>query len=201
MLLSLLLFTTAASGKESELIQFFKQWQTLQADFEQVVFDQSNRQIQRQEGQIYLQRPGQFRWDYQSPYEQQIIADGSKIWIYDIDLEQVTAKAQALTVGNTPAQLLSDPDALKNNFHITAANRDEESKLTWFELTPRDPDSTFEMIRIALSRDGLHTLELHDSFGQTTRMQFDNLQLDLKLDPLLFHFIPPEGVDLIDETE
>jgi len=172
--------------------------ETLKADFTQKVFDQRGGLQQTLQGRLLLQRPGKFRWSYQSPYEQEIVADGNKVWMYDVDLEQVTVKHQAQTVGGTPALLLSSRDEWRKDFDVAAISRGD--KLQWYELTPKEEDGSFEHLYLAINDGQLARLEIHDSFGQTTELIFSNLQTDIAIDNAAFEFQLPDGVDVIDET-
>ncbi len=171
---------------------------TLKADFIQQVFDQRQRMQQTMRGRLVLQRPGRFRWTYQSPYEQEIVADGKKVWMYDVDLEQVTVKQQDQTVGGTPAVLLSSRDEWREQFDVSADG--SKYGLQWFKLTPKQEDGSFEYLRIGVEGDKLQRLEIQDSFGQLTTVQFLNLQVDVALEPEVFVFVLPEDADVIDET-
>lgn len=187
-----------AAPESTELAEFLSGFKTFQADFEQSTFDQNGRLSQQMRGFVVIQRPGRFRWDYQSPYEQEIIADGHKVWFYDIDLEQVTVKLQAQTLGNTPGELLSRGGALAENFTIEEApSRDG---LNWYNLKPKAPDSSFERLSLAMSGGVLARMELLDSFGQLTELRFENVRVDQPVDGALFQFAAPAGIDVIDET-
>ncbi len=187
-----------AAPRSAELADFLAGFKTFQADFEQSTFDQNGRLSQQMRGFVVIQRPGRFRWDYQSPYEQEIIADGHKVWFYDIDLEQVTVKLQARTLGNTPGELLSRGGALADKFTIEpAASRDG---LNWYNLKPKASDTSFERLSLAMSGGVLVRMELLDSFGQLTELRFDNVRVDQPVDGALFQFTAPAGIDVIDET-
>lgn len=180
---------------------FFNNIQTMQADFQQTLVDEQGNVVQEASGTFALQRPGKFRWDYAMPFEQLIVADGKKVWIYDVELEQVTVKPLQAALGSTPAALLSGSQPLEDNFTIT--ERGTQDGLQWIELQPKAEatDSSFESIRMAFDSGDLRVMQLLDSFGQTTYMRFSDLQSNPDIDPSLFEFIPPEGVDVIGETD
>ncbi len=183
---------------QTALEKYFSSIETLQANFEQRVFDQRGRLIQEMKGKVYIQRPGRFRWDYARPYEQHIVADGERIWIYDVDLEQVTVKPQQSTMGSTPALVLSEPHSLGDNFLIAVGT--EQNGVQWFQLEPREQNDGFQSLRLALDKNGLRQMELVDSFDQTTELYFEQLKLNKGIDANRFQFAVPAGVDVFDET-
>ena len=135
------------AAQDSDLQTFFNTLQSLKADFTQEVYGPRRELQQSTEGSVIVQRPGKFRWDYELPYEQHIVADGKKVWLYDVDLEQITIKPQDSTMANTPASLLSDADQLNKQFDVLAVVREGQD---WFELIPKQADSGFEALFIML---------------------------------------------------
>ncbi len=166
---------------------------TLQAKFEQSVLDQSHNQADRFQGVFYLRRPGQFRWDYSEPYEQLIVADGDRIWLYDSDLDQISHRSQEDALSGTPAQLLSDASPIEDNFEVIDIGASQG--MAWVELIPRDKESQFVRILLAFMGQELRRMEMADQFGQVTRFQFYDIQRNLALPDELFEFEPPEGSD------
>jgi outer membrane lipoprotein carrier protein len=166
------------------------------------VTDANGKLIQQGQGEMMIARPGRFRWEYRRPYEQLIIADGHKLWVYDPELEQVTVKPVDEALGNTPALLLSGVHPLEQDFTVREA-RAPGDRLHWVELLPKAEDSQFERILLGFSggQSGgqLQQMALHDSFGQVTRLDFENMQRNLPLAPSLFRFEPPAGVDVVGE--
>lgn len=186
----------AAEGADA-IAEVFKH-KTLKADFIQKVYDSRGQLQQTMHGRLALRRPGRFRWSYQSPYEQEIVADGQKVWMYDIDLEQVTVKHQSETMGGTPALLLSSRDEWRDDFNVAEVKRGDSLK--WYELTPKQEDGAFEHLYLAIEGNKFHRLEIQDNFGQTTELEFLNLQLNPVIDDEVFKFVVPEDVDVLDET-
>ena len=119
----------------------------------------------------------------------------SDFHFYDKDLEQVTVKAQKGMLDNTPAMLLSNPAKLDQLYHVKPQG--EEGGLFWYELIPRQEGGSFERINLAFRNNHLRIMELQDSFSQTTRLMFKNIKRNPDLDPKLFQFTPPKGVDVI----
>ncbi len=196
--ISLFVSAPLHAADDADAIAKIFRHKTLKADFLQQVFDQYGRLQQTLRGRLILQRPGKFRWSYQSPYEQEIVADGKKVWMYDVDLEQVTVKHQAQTVSGTPALLLSSRDEWRKDFDVAAIKRGDE--LQWYELTPKEKDGSFEHLYLATKSGQLARLEIADNFGQTTELIFSNLQTDVVINKDAFQFQAPDGVDVIDET-
>jgi outer membrane lipoprotein carrier protein len=187
----------AETTPQSRLKTFLDSARTLQADFTQVQLDESGRPKQESKGTFYLQRPGKFRWDYAKPYRQEIVSAGGKVWFYDVDLEQVTAKKLGQAVGSTPALLLSGEMALEDNF--TIENQGADEGMFWIKLVPKSEEGGFRYVLIGLEGDKLAGMELSDNFGQLTRIYFANLRTGIALDPKLFQFSPPPGVDVFED--
>jgi len=179
------------------LHNFLAKASSLQADFRQVVVNEKGEPGKQSSGEFYLQRPGKFRWDYTKPYAQEIVSNGGKVWFYDKDLAQVTAKKLNQAIGSTPALLLSGEAALEKNF--TIQSQDKEEGLYWIKLIPKEEESGFKYVLIGLDGDTLSGMELADNFGQLTRIYFSNLKLGAKLDAAKFDFKPPEGVDVLED--
>lgn len=201
--LLLLLFAAApqialAGEGLDRLNRFFDGLTSLRANFEQSVMDPGAFALQESRGVLIMQRPDKFLWDYQHPYQQSITADGEKIYIYDADLEQVTIKPMQQSMGDTPALLLSSAGKLSESFVITETG--EDSGLQWLQLKPREQESNFVMMRLAFDAGTLRIMELVDSFDQTTRLLFSDLQRNPTVDPALFRFVAPPGVDLLEES-
>jgi outer membrane lipoprotein carrier protein len=198
-LVALFCFSTAgaADSPVQRLRNFLARANTLEAEFSQTQIAESGRPGQKSSGVFYLQRPGKFRWDYKSPYQQEIVSSGGKVWFYDVDLEQVTAKRLNEAIGSTPALLLSGEVALENNFVVETQGSDEG--LYWIKLLPKSEDSGFRYVTIGLDGDTLSGMELSDNFGQLIRIYFSNVKTGIRLAPDLFEFRPPAGVDVFEE--
>jgi outer membrane lipoprotein carrier protein len=182
----------ALSGPQ-QLEAFLKDLATLQADFVQTL--QQEDEAYTSSGVFYLQRPGLLRWEYTSPSEQLIVADGDRIWLYDIELEQVSHRSQQAALVGTPALLLSGQEPINQHFEVNDLG--EADGLNWVELLPKGKESQFSSLRMALNENRLQRMEMIDNFGQTTRFVFDNIQRNPSLDATLFEFKPPPMIDLI----
>ncbi len=199
-LLAFVFFNTAAHAEDQPVKQlkaFLAATKSLTADFKQVLIDESGNAVQSSYGVFYLQRPGKFRWDYQKPFQQQIVSSSGKVWFYDADLEQVTIKKMDESIGSTPALLLSGDVSLEENFTIEQQGEDEG--LLWIKLLPKSQESGFKYVLIGLDKGSLGGMELSDNFGQLTRIYFSNVKLNLAIAPSLFQFTAPKGADVFTE--
>jgi outer membrane lipoprotein carrier protein len=179
----------------SQLETFLQDLKTLKADFRQTLQQPDYDQVYASNGVFYLKRPGQLRWEYQTPSEQLIVADGSRVWLHDIDLEQVSHRSQKAVLDGTPAQLLSGTGPITEHFQVNELGVERE--LTWVELIPKSKEAQFSSVRLALQESRLERMEMLDNFGQVTRFFFDNLERNPELDDELFEFEPPPLIDLI----
>lgn len=190
--------THAGPGRE-QLEGFFREVKTVKADFSQTVLDAGSTVVQESGGRMVIKRPNKFRWDYERPYEQIIVGDGTRLWLYDVDLEQVTVKPLETALGSSPAALLSGNQPLEQSFEIVELG--SRGGQDWVELTPKREDATFERMLLAFDEHDLQTMELIDSFGQTTRLRFHNIQRNPRIESGTFVFEPPAGVDVIGDRE
>ncbi len=187
---------TAADGAATtRLDRFFDEVDTLQGRFTQAVVDEQGKTIQRGEGRVWLARPGRFRWEYERPYPQMILADGQRLWIYDEELEQVTVKPQRDALGAAPIALLDRRAELGDEFDVKGVVH--QDGLDWITLEPRVRDTEFVRVRMGLKGAVVRRMELLDQFGQTTRIAFSDLRLNAPIDSKVFRFHPPEGVDVL----
>lgn len=185
------------AGGVDSLKTFIGDTRTAKATFMQTVTDQNGKARQKSEGTLAFSRPGKFRWVYQKPYEQLIVGDGSKLWIYDADLEQVTVRKLGDALGSSPAALLAGNNDIEK--HFTLKDAGSSDGLEWLEARPRDKESTFESVRMGFSGNTLAAMELKDSFGQTTLLKFSALEKNPALNPAEFKFTPPKNADVISD--
>lgn len=190
-----------AEAAPEKLTEFLSGIQSMEATFEQWVMDAKQNALQNVTGKMWIQRPGQFRWDTADPYPQQIVSDGKVLWIYDEDLEQATKKTLDKQVGNTPALLLSgDPSKISESFQVSAYQFDETGE--WrFDLRPKDKDALFALLRVHFYReDELRDMYLEDSLGQTTRIEFKPVQLNNPIPESRFQLELDDSIDVIEEN-
>lgn len=165
------------------------------AHFKQLVLDKKMTTLQEASGTMMFSRPGRFRWVYEQPYEQLIVGDGAKLWMYDADLRQVTVKLMDRAIGSSPAALLAGSNEIGRHFNLKDMGK--RGTLEWLEATPKDKESTFESVRMGFTGKGLDVMELRDHFGQTTVIRFLDFEFNPKLNQDLFKFTPPKGADVI----
>jgi outer membrane lipoprotein carrier protein len=188
-----------ADEAQDALQRFFEDVKTLDGTFTQAVFDERGELLQQSKGTVKLQRPGHFRWDYQTPFAQLILADGRHLWIYDSDLAQVTVKALDSALGATPISLLTDFEPLDEHFVVRKSSRKDD--LLWVSLEPRIQDTDFSRVAFALDELGVKEMHLSDQFGQRTVIQFSDIKINRPLPESTFRFDVPEGVDVIGTFE
>lgn len=181
----------------SSLKNFYDKTHAMRADFYQVVTDRQGRKIQEVYGEMQLKRPNKFRWDYNKPYEQQIISDGNQVWLYDTELAQVTVRALSKALGSSPAALLAGGDSLDKNFKLV--NMVQKDNLDWVSANPKDKETGFEKISLAFKDNVLQEMDLVDSFGHQTQIIFSKVVLNPTLADKLFLFKVPKGVDVVGE--
>jgi len=194
-LLSLVIFMVLAPLQASELTDYLNKLRTLKATFTQSVFTNNEELKQKSKGVIVVQSPNKFYLEYNEPFKLVYVADGKKLWSYDEDLEQVVVKEQGNVLINTPAMLLGNPKDLTDSYSIEYIGVNEG--WNWFELTPKTQSNSFEAVSLAFVNKELIAMEMRDNFGQTTRLEFDKVAKNPKLNKNQFKFIPPKGVDVI----
>lgn len=196
--LVLLLAAPAYGDGRAQLERFFAEVNTFSAEFEQVVLDENLDRIEESLGRMWIARPGKFRWDYEPPLEQQIVSDGERVWIYDVELEQITVRSLGDALGRTPAILLAGRGDLEENYRIE--ERGLHGQIDWVALIPRDNDGNFSEIQMGFEGSELRLLQLADQLGQITRIVFSDNEVNPPLMATLFDFSPPPGVDVIDDS-
>lgn len=199
--LALLAALLLASGAQAAALERFQVYvrttQSARADFEQQVFDRSGKRVQESKGSFLFLRPGRFRWSYAKPYPQAIVGDGARIWIHDLDLNQVTVRKVTSAIGATPAALLAGASDIEKAFELSEAGT--KDGLEWLDAIPREREAGFERVRLGLGVAGVEAMELVDHFGQTTVLRFSNIARNPKLDGSEFRFTPPPGADVLGE--
>ena len=189
----------------ASLRDFYNHTDAMRAKFHQVVTDVKGRKEQEVEGTMQLQRPNKFRWDYNKPYEQQIISDGKKVFLYDIDLAQVTLRDLSQALGSSPAAMLAGGENVEKSFILKNAVRADKDvradndKLSWVLALPKNKDSGFERVILGFDGEKLQKMELYDSFNHITAITFSEVERNPKLKPSTFLFTPPAGVDVVGE--
>jgi len=184
----------AVAAAIDQLREFTAATRSARGEFSQQQLRSSGRPAESS-GTFAFTRPGKFRWDVVRPYEQLIVTDGERLHFYDKDLKQVTVRKVGDAIGATPAAILFGSNDLDASFVLKEAGTVDG--LEWLEATPKAKDSGFDRIRIGF-RGGLpEAMEVRDAFGQTTRFAFKGIERNPSLDPGLFRFTAPAGVDIV----
>jgi len=193
--LALLRATACFASPTTEVEKYLSGLATWSADFKQTIDDGNGKVVRSAAGNLYLQKPGKFRWDYSEPSEQLILADGKQIWFYDKDLQQANVRNMDASLANTPAVLLSGGGSLSSQFDVTALPPSDG--LEWYQLIPKHPDTDFQLVRIGFRNGDLASMFLADKLNQVTQLTFSNPRRNAKFAADLFTFVPPPGVDVI----
>ncbi len=190
------LFGNSNAASVERFQSYLRTTQAARADFQQKVFDKTGKLVQESRGSFSFLRPGRFRWTYVKP-PQTIVGDGDRVWIHDVDLNQVTVRRVSRVLGSTPAALLAGASDIDKAFELVESG--EKDGLEWLEAKPREKESGFERVRLGMSVSGVEAMELVDHFGQTTVLRFTNIVRNPQIDPGTFRFTPPKGVDVLGE--
>lgn len=188
----LLSLPVMAADARDQLERFADGLESLSAGFDQFTVDADGRIVEEAAGRLYFLAPNRFRWDYADPFPQVIVADGDQLWHYDESLEQVTVREQPAPF-DSPLMVLTRPDLLDRFYRIEPADVPDE-----IEFQPLEPDAEFERARLRFTGGLPAELDLVDRFGQHTRIALHELDRNPELDPELFRFVPPPGVDVLE---
>jgi len=188
----------AHAAATDKLRTFIAATHSAQANFIQEVQDKNGKRIQSASGTMQFERPGKFRWEYRKPYEQLIVGDGKKFWMYDIDLNQVTVKRLDAALGSSPAALLSGNNEIESGFALVDV--EDRDGLEWLQAKPKSSETTFEKILMAFNaKSELVVMELHDAFGHHTVLYFSEFKNNPTFGAQQFRFVPPKGADVLGE--
>jgi outer membrane lipoprotein carrier protein len=203
LLLAVLVPPVHAESADQALKRFVEGAQTLSAGFEQVQRDEHGGAVETSSGHMWIARPataargaGKFRWSYEKPYQQLMVCDGDKIWMYDPDLAQVTVRPAAAALAGTPAQLLSRRATLGDEFTLEDGGTKGDVHIV--KLKPRAADSDFKSIELSLRGSAPVQMLFHDQLGGTSTVRFSDIKVNGKIDDGQFHFKPPKGVEVVE---
>ena len=183
-----------ASGLD-QLHAFLEGTQSAQGSFRQNVVNKDRRTTQATSGTFAFERPGRFRWTYEKPFDQLIVGDGEKVWVFDRDLNQVIVRKLDAALGATPAALLAGDNALEKNFTLVAGGAAEG--IEYVDATPKSSESQFTRIRLGFVDNLPRRMELTDAFGQSTELTFSDVRRNPKVAADAFVFTPPKGADVV----
>ena len=187
--------TEGNAGSAAILETFLGDVHALTADFKQELWSADQRLLQTDTGTLSLQRPNRFRWIYAHPKQLTVVADGKRLWIYDVELAQVTVSPLDSTVESTPAMLLSGDRNVRDGFNVVQSEKLDG--LDWVKLVPKQGGADFTSVRIGFKGKAPQRLELVDGLNQVTRIELTNLVVNPDLSDGTFEFEPPPGIDVI----
>jgi outer membrane lipoprotein carrier protein len=188
----------AATGARARLDAFANGLQSLRGSFSQTVYDAHGNVTGSSHGLLALRSPRLFRWQVTDPYQQTIVADGKKVWVYEPDLQQVTVRDQGAEEAHSPLTVLTDLSQLDTEFKATdAGTRDG---LEWLRLVSRSKDPQFEYAEIGFDAAGPKRMVFKDTLGNKTTIMFSGWQRNPSLPADTFTFVPPKGTDVVDGT-
>ncbi len=196
--LALCLFAPYAfSASAAEFLQAkLNAIRTMSASFQQVVMAKK-KQVSKSSGTMALARPGRFRWQTKNPMPQLVIADGKQLWVYDVDLEQVTVKKQDKGLGGTAALFLSGyDDTVTRDFDVTETNK---AGRDYFDLRAKSSKANFQRVQLIFTGEVLTGMELYDQLGQQTDVRLSNIKTNPTLADSTFQFKTPKGVDVVEQ--
>ena len=185
----------AQAGGIDALKKFNADADGLSGSFSQTV--KSKKKTQTSGGTFQIMRPGLFRWEDSKPYKQTIVGDGQHIWLYDVDLKQVTKSDQSQAIGDSPASILSDKNALDSSYSLKEDGSGDG--IDYVLATPKKNNAGYQFIRIGFKGDTLAAMELKDGFGNQTSIKFSNVNTHPNLSRGNFKFVPPKGVDVLSQ--
>lgn len=197
-LLLLSSFAVQAETPEQALARFVDGVQSLQAEFTQTQTDEQGETLSSSTGSMALARPGKFRWEYQTPTPQLIVTDGSKLWLYDRDLQQVSIRPAVEALQGTPAALLSQKQSLTEAFQLSDAG--EDLGVRKLRLVPKAKDGDFQSVELWLKGGTPVRMLFRDQLGGATDIRFSSIQTNGRIATSQFQFQPPKGVEVIDST-
>jgi outer membrane lipoprotein carrier protein len=204
---ALLIFTQQTFADEQSLgrfIQVLTSYDTLKADFSQLTMEDDGLKINEVYGDMVIRRPNQFYWRSYPPQDQEIISNGKTLWIFDRDLEQVTFEPSENRLSQSPAAILSgDRELIQKLYQVSLVQEStqEQGNQLVFQLVPNDTQSSLTDIYITVIDQNISELKFVDSLGQTTLIQLTDHQTDIRLKRNYFDFVPPKGVDVLDQSQ
>lgn len=196
---TLLMFAAATAHAQAAvdtLKEFVRDVKTGRAEFTQTVTSPDGAKKKTSSGKFEFSRPNRFRFTYLKPFEQVIVADGQKVWIYDADLNQASSRKFSQALGATPAALLAG-GSLEKDFDLAA--QPAKDGLDWVEATPKAKDGSFKSVRVGFKGKTLSAIEVVDAFNQRSLLQFSQFVANEPIKAENFVFKVPKGADVIEQ--
>lgn len=194
LLAGLLALAVAQADPVDTLREFARDVKSGRANFTQTVSSPDGAKKKTSSGSFEFSRPNRFRFAYSKPFEQLIVSDGQKVWLHDVDLNQVSVRLLDQALGNTPAALLAG-GTLERDFELSALPA--RDGLDWVQAKPRAKDGTVAELRVGFRGKDLAALEIVDAFGQRSVLLFSAVQQGVAVPAERFRFVPPAGADVI----
>lgn len=185
----------AADGARARMEAFSKDLHAVTASFSQSVTDANGRRGDESRGTLALEAPRQFRWETAQPYQQTIVADGIRVWVYEPDLQQVSVRRQSTEEAHSPLTVLTDLSQLDHDF--SAGEAGDRDGLVWLKLTSKAKEPEFEYAELGFDAQSLQRMLFKDQLGNTTEIRFSDWKRNPQLPPATFTFTPPQGVDVV----
>ena len=187
---------TVRADDTAPLIEYLNNLHSYSATFAQQRFDETGALLETAKGDCSIERPGRFRWNYREPYQQVIVSDSSKLWIYDEDLAQVTVNTVSAGAPGTPAELLSAQFDVATRY--TVAHLGPLEGYDWYRLHPKGAKTQFQEVELGFADHEIKAMRLKDNLGQTTLLHFEAVKRNAPMAQTLFQFTPPAGVDVVE---
>lgn len=184
-LFTLLSAQATMAGDVAQLHLQLSSLQTLQAEFEQEVYDEDGKLLQNSRGTLMVERPNKLRWESVEPFHYLLVSDGKTLWRYDADLEQLNTEAFTPELAQTPALIIGASIAeLDERFDVTLR---KQGVLREFVLTPREPEMFTEMT-LRFSKGKLVSMAMRDNLAQQTEIRLQSPQYNRKIPTAQFQF-------------
>lgn len=187
---------SARADAADQLREFVREVKSGRASFTQTVTSVDGARKKTSSGSFEFARPNRFRFAYTKPFEQLIVADGQKVWIYDADLNQASSRKLTQALGSTPAALLAG-GTLDQDFSLLA--QPSQGGLDWVLATPKSAEGSFKSMRVGFKGRDLAAIEIIDNFGQRSLLQFGSFTANAAVAPEQFRFVPPAGADVVEQ--
>lgn len=192
--------TVFGSESTDRFNRFFNETTTYFAEFHQLILDEGLHVVEETTGLMWMNRPDRFRWEYFEPFAQTIVGDGTDVWIYDPELQQITVRHFSEVVNRSAAEILAGMDNVEEFYHVQ--DKGVQGEIAWILLEPKDEDTgQFQSMHLGFNRRTLSVIQILENLGNTTRLQFYDSITNEEFDKATFLFKVPEGVDLIDARE
>jgi len=189
----------AAEGARGRMEAFSHNLKSVSGRFDQSVTDANGHRGDESHGTLALEAPRQFRWETLAPYQQTIVADGTRVWVYEPDLEQVSVRSQTSEEAHSPLTILTDLTQLDTQF--TSSEGGDHDGLSWLKLTSKATEPQFEYAELGFDAGGLQRMRFKDQLGNTTEIRFADWKRNPGFPAATFKFTPPKGVDVVGDLK